>query len=74
MTKKVCDELEKTLRAQRHQFINHIQVVHALIQMGRTEKALAYIEDIAKDPRLLTDPLRFHQEKRTCRRQVKTGM
>ena len=31
MTKKVCDELEKALRAQRHQFINHIQVVHALI-------------------------------------------
>jgi sensor histidine kinase regulating citrate/malate metabolism len=64
----ICEELERLLRAQRHDFINHIQVVHALLQMGRTEKALAYLEDLAKDPDLLAAPLRAHNRQPGCRR------
>lgn len=57
------DQVEKLLRAQRHDFINHIQVVHALLQLGRVEKALQYIEDLAKDPELVAAPLReYHAQ------------
>ncbi len=50
------------LKIQRHDFINHLQVIHALLQLGRTEKALIYIEDLAKDSRLISDTLAIQQE------------
>lgn len=65
------NEIEKVLRAQRHEFINHIQVVHAMLQMGRVEKAMKYIEDLAKDPELVEGPLRYYIEQRAER---KTGL
>ncbi|EGO64434.1 Spo0B domain-containing protein [Acetonema longum] len=53
MTKnEVCPELTRLLRLQRHEFINHIQVVHALLQLGKAEKAKQYLEDLAKSPDL----------------------
>jgi sensor histidine kinase regulating citrate/malate metabolism len=67
MSQTFCEELERLLRAQRHEFINHIQVVHALLQMGRVEKAMKYIEDIAKDPELIAGPLQMH--KQSCQRK-----
>ncbi|MEG6585740.1 Spo0B domain-containing protein [Dendrosporobacter sp. 1207_IL3150] len=68
--KEVCDELIRLLRVQRHDFINHIQVVHALLQLGRVEKALRYIEDIAKDPNMITDPLRMKVCPADCQRKA----
>lgn len=66
MEREVCPELVRLLRVQRHDFINHLQVVHALIQMGRAEKALAYIERIAHSDILLEEPLREHQATSDC--------
>ncbi len=68
MADDICEELVKSLRAQRHDFINHIQVVHALLQLGRTEKALAYLDDLAKDPELVAGPLRQHTRQPDCPR------
>jgi sensor histidine kinase regulating citrate/malate metabolism len=45
----VGEEMIKLLRRQRHDFINHIQVVHAYLQLGKIEKALAFLEELAKD-------------------------
>jgi sensor histidine kinase regulating citrate/malate metabolism len=70
MTQETCNELEKMLRAQRHDFINHIQVIHAMLQMGRVEKAMKYIEDIAKDPELVAEPLRRYREQQDCQRHT----
>ena len=70
MVDEVCEELERLLRAQRHEFINHLQVIHALLELGRVEKALAYIEDLAKDPGFLADLLRQHRKRGVCRRQA----
>jgi sensor histidine kinase regulating citrate/malate metabolism len=70
MADGVCAELEKLLRAQRHDFINHIQVVHALLQLGRTEKAKAYLEELAKDESLVAGPLAMHREQPDCRRRT----
>ena len=47
--KIVREEVIKMLRRQRHDFINHIQVLHAYLQLGKVEKALAYLEDLAED-------------------------
>jgi sensor histidine kinase regulating citrate/malate metabolism len=66
MPRDIPDQMEKLLRAQRHDFINHIQVVHALLQLGRVEKALKYIEDLAKDPDLVAEPLRVYREQQAA--------
>lgn len=67
---EVCPELVRLLKVQRHDFINHLQVIHAMLQLGRAEKALKYIEDLAKDQTLITDQMALHNEKLDCR---KTG-
>lgn len=67
---QVCSELVKLLRVQRHDFINHLQVIHAMLQLGRTEKALAYIESLAKDDSLISDQLHMHVQQRECQRNA----
>lgn len=42
-------ELNLTLRAQRHDFMNHLQVVFGLIEMEEYEEAKAYIERVYGD-------------------------
>ncbi|MBP2625986.1 MAG: hypothetical protein H6Q68_697 [Firmicutes bacterium] len=59
---EVSGEIVKLLKIQRHDFVNHLQVIHALLQLGRTEKALIYIEELAKDSRLISDTLKVHEE------------
>lgn len=59
---EVSEESVNLLRIQRHDFVNHLQVIHALLQLGRTQKALTYIEELAKDSRLISDTLKIHEE------------
>ena len=54
---EVCNELIRLLKLQRHDFINHIQVVHGMLQLGKTERAMQYIEELAKDPALVSHTL-----------------
>lgn len=58
-----CADMIKLLRIQRHDFLNHLQVIHAMIQLGRGEKALQYIEKLAHDPDLISDLLAAYQNK-----------
>ena len=44
----ITEEMEKVLRRQKHDFINHIQVIHAYLQIGKPQKALAYLDDLTK--------------------------
>ncbi|MCK5757724.1 MAG: Spo0B domain-containing protein [Clostridiales bacterium] len=39
-------ELNNTLREQRHDFLNHIQIIHGLIEMDNHKEAAEYMEDI----------------------------
>lgn len=41
----VCVAMINLLRRQRHDFLNHVQVVHAYLQMGKDEKALQYLDN-----------------------------
>ena len=40
------ETLNNTLRAQRHDFLNHLQVVYSLMEMGEYDEANAYIEKV----------------------------
>lgn len=40
------EKLNITLRAQRHDFLNHLQVVYSLMEMNETAEANAYIEKV----------------------------
>lgn len=43
------EKLNTTLRAQRHDFMNHLQVVHSLIEMDEYKAAGEYIEKVYDD-------------------------
>ncbi|MGI6192509.1 MAG: sensor histidine kinase [Christensenellales bacterium] len=45
------EELNRTLRAQRHDFKNHVQVMSALLEMGECGEAKAYIARLSQDLR-----------------------
>jgi len=40
------EQFNNTLRSQRHDFLNHLQVVYSLMEMGETAEANAYIEKV----------------------------
>jgi len=40
-------ELLSAIRAQRHEFLNHLQVIMGLVQLGKKEEAVAYIKEIS---------------------------
>ena len=46
-----------TLRANTHEFLNKLQVISGLLQMGRTEEALGYIGTIADLHEHITAPV-----------------
>ena len=52
------EELNRTLRAQRHDFKNHMQVVYGLIGMGEYKEAQAYIERVYGDIQLVSSALK----------------
>ena len=45
-TNDQMDALNLKLRAQRHDFLNHIQVVYSLLEMGESQEASDYLERI----------------------------
>lgn len=52
------DELNRKLRAQRHDFINHLQVVHSLIQLEEYDDAAKYIATTYEDIRQVGELLK----------------
>ena len=43
------EAFNKTLRSQRHDFLNHIQVVYSLMELEEFDEARKYIEPVYKD-------------------------
>ncbi len=60
LTKMVSqmDSLNRTLRAQRHDFLNHLQVVFSLIEMEEYQEASDYIEKIYGDMQSVSRTMR----------------
>lgn len=52
MMQKSLEQMEKlnnTLRAQRHDFMNHLQIVYSLMEMEEYEEAQSYIDKVFND-------------------------
>ncbi len=43
------EDLNREMRAQRHDFMNHLQVVYSLIEMDEAKEAMAYMDKIYGD-------------------------
>ena len=43
------EELNSTLRAQRHDYLNHLQVVYGMMELEEYEELHAYLEPVYKD-------------------------
>lgn len=52
------DEVNRKLRAQRHDFINHLQVVHSLVQLQEYDEAAKYIATTYEDIRQVGELLK----------------
>lgn len=48
-TLKYLEALNKTLRTQRHDYLNHIQVIYSLMELEEYDEARNYIEPVYKD-------------------------
>ena len=51
-------DLNTALRAQRHDFLNHLQVVYSLIEMGEYAEANRYIEQVYGDIQSVSQALK----------------
>ena len=67
MVQKTCEleeaygqleSLNREMRAQRHDFMNHIQVVYSLIEMDEPGEAMAYMDKIYGDMQRVSKMLR----------------
>ena len=47
----ISEESKVLIKLQRHDFLNHIQVIQGFLQLGKPDKALNYIENIIEDIR-----------------------
>ena len=54
------NELVRVIRTQRHDFVNHFQVVYALMKTGKGEKAQQYIEDLCQHVRITGEILQLN--------------
>jgi sensor histidine kinase regulating citrate/malate metabolism len=43
------EDFNKTLRSQRHDYLNHIQIIYSLMELEEFEEARKYIEPVYKD-------------------------
>lgn len=57
-TNTQMDALNHTLRAQRHDFLNHLQVVYSLMEMREYNEATNYLEKVYGEIRALSSVLR----------------
>ena len=48
-TIKYLEAFNKTLRTQRHDYLNHIQVIYSLLELEEFDEARNYIEPVYKD-------------------------
>ncbi|XID93315.1 sensor histidine kinase [Paenibacillaceae bacterium WGS1546] len=45
------NDMFTAIRGQRHDFLNHVQVIHTMTQMNKTDQLKAYVADLVKETR-----------------------
>ena len=72
-TNDQMDALNLKLRAQRHDFLNHIQVVYSLLEMGESQEAADYLERIWTEFKTVSRVIRTKVTAFNALLQVKTA-
>ncbi len=72
-TNTQMDSLNHTLRAQRHDFLNHLQVVYSLMEMKEYRDATDYLEKVYGEIRSVSSFLRTQSTAVNALLQVKAG-
>lgn len=72
-TNTLMDGLNHKLRAQRHDFLNHLQVVYSLMEMREYEDATDYLEKVYGEIRAVSSVLRTKSTAVNALLQVKTA-
>ena len=72
-TNEQMDQLNLEMRAQRHDFISHIQVVYSLLQMEENQEAIDYLEKIYSQLQTVNRVLRTKMTAFNALLQVKSA-
>ena len=72
-TNTQMDTLNHTLRAQRHDFLNHLQVVYSLMEMKEYGEATDYLDKVYGDIRAVASFLRTQNTAVNALLKVKAG-
>lgn len=72
-TNEQMDTLNLKLRAQRHDFLNHIQVVYSLLEMEEYAEATAYLERVYNELRAVSRVMRTKMTAFNALLQVKSA-
>ncbi|NCB05323.1 MAG: GHKL domain-containing protein, partial [Clostridia bacterium] len=67
------EQLNNTLRMQRHDFLNHLQVVYSLLEMQEYVEATDYLEKVYGDIRAVSTVLRTRSTAVNALLKVKAG-
>lgn len=67
-------EMMQLIKAQRHDFINHMQVVFGLLQIGENDQAQEYIGELYHDVQVSGEILRLDIPELTALLMVKMGV
>ncbi len=67
------DELNRTLRVQRHDFLNHLQVVYSLMEMNEYVEATDYLEKVYGEIRAVSSFLSTRSTAINALLKVKAG-
>lgn len=72
-TNTQMDALNHTLRAQRHDFLNHLQVVYSLMEMHEYDEATDYLEKVYQEIRAVSSVMRTQSAAVNALLQVKAA-
>lgn len=71
---KNLENLNLKLRAQRHDYLNHLQVIYGLLQLGEYEDAREYMEPVFRDISRVTKAMKTSQPRCQCPSSGENGV
>jgi len=67
-------EMNKIIKTQRHDFVNHLQTVYGLMQLGLIDEAQSFIRELYTDVKISGEALRLAIPELSALLLVKTGV
>ncbi|WP_231637563.1 sensor histidine kinase [Paenibacillus sp. FJAT-27812] len=49
------NQMFQSIRAQRHDFLNHVQTIHSLAELDKSQELVAYTKELTGDIRMMND-------------------